>query len=257
MTYKSIRELTKYISKSHWETVDGWVSLGAFIALKLFADYQQNTKIKGAICEIGVYHGKFFIGMCGILNKSEKAIAIDIFENKNLNITRSGEDDGDLNVFKRNLKTFNCLNDNIVIIHSDSMSLNSNDILEILDGDRIRLFSIDGCHSAPHTANDLNIAQETIASGGIIMIDDFYNPHLPGVAEGVHRFFNLSPIIKVKPFAYGDNKLYLTTHSHYQQYIDLINSFPFARVKEEKILWGNKVLYLSLTEKQSDDIIHW
>ena len=257
MKYQSINELTKFVSKSLWEAVDGWVALGAFVALKLFSDYQQNINIEGAICEIGVYHGKFFIGMCSIINNSEKAIAIDIFENQHFNINRSGEDDGDYDIFINNLKTFNCFNDNIVIIQSDSISLNANDILKHLNGDKIRLFSIDGCHSAPHTANDLYLAQETIIAGGVIMVDDFYNPHLPGVAEGVHRFFNHSPIVKVIPFAYGDNKLYLTTHSHYQQYLDLIRSFPFARVMEEKVIWGYEVLFLSLTETQSNDIIYW
>jgi hypothetical protein len=86
------------------------------------------------------------------------------------------------------------------------------------------------------------LAQEVIASGGIIAVDDFTNIFWIGVSEGVHRFFIQNPIRKICPIAIYANKMYFTTHSHQKLYIDYLKEQTvFAEMKEVS-LWGNRLL---------------
>lgn len=70
-----------------------------------------------------------------------------------------------------------------------------------------RYISIDGCHTAEHTCSDLLTAQDWLADGVIIMLDDYYNIHWPGVHEGTGDSFRKYSA-KVKPFFYTSNKLF-------------------------------------------------
>jgi len=72
---------------------------------------------------------------------------------------------------------------------------------------RVRLFSIDGGHTAEITRNDLSIAAEAIADDGVVILDDFFNEAWPGVATGTARFFQDNPKMLV-PFAVVGNKVF-------------------------------------------------
>ena len=40
-----------------------------------------------------------------------------------------------------------------------------------------------------HTFNDLLTAQDFLSPGGVLILDDFMQPHWPGVTEAVHNFY--------------------------------------------------------------------
>lgn len=91
-----------------------------------------------------------------------------------------------------------------------------------------RFISVDGSHDAPDVFLDLEMAEQMISPKGIIAVDDFINPVALGVNEGTHQFFSRPR--RVAPFAYIDNKLFLSHRSMVGHYLYFIEQ---AIVKDE------------------------
>eukprot|EP00955_Chlamydomonas_euryale_P067076 359736-Chlamydomonas_euryale.AAC.4 len=69
----------------------------------LLSEYQRKWGISGAVGEIGVHHGAFFLSMALTAHKDEPLFALDIFDLQEKNIDRSGQ--GNLIIFLDNVKT--------------------------------------------------------------------------------------------------------------------------------------------------------
>ena len=59
--------------------------------------------------------------------------------------------------------------------------------------------------------SDLRFAEEVLVNGGVVFVDDVFNPEWPGVVEGVPAFLRAVPALV--PFAFVGGKLLLTTVS--------------------------------------------
>jgi hypothetical protein len=236
--------VAKYVleEKSH-RSVAGWLNDGAISAVIAFAKWQHENDVIGDVAEIGVHHGKFFILLANLRRQHERAFAIDVFEDQHLNPDNSGR--GSLPRFKANLNSY--ADDlGVTIIQKDSKTLTRSDFYRGRRGD-IRLFSVDGSHTAAHTASDLAMAAQLLAGNGLIMLDDFYNPDWPGVQEGFYRF--LMDFRKdVVPFAYGNNKLYLCKRESHGKYLSLVENDlrPFLLHLKRVEIGGLCVIHLSL-----------
>jgi hypothetical protein len=209
--------------KNGFQNVEGWCQYHIFYLLKYISDIQKSLSIKGGTCEIGVHHGKFFIGLHSLTTEGELSLAIDIFEDQHLNIDRSGR--GSLEKFKTNIGLFAPRQDSIQIIKKDSLTLSVKDLLDIESNiGKFRLFSIDGGHTQQHTINDFKIAEQLVCNGGLVIVDDYLNQNWLGVGEGIARLFLLdSP--KLAPFMIGANKLLFTTFSFHQEYFKLTTNW--------------------------------
>jgi Methyltransferase domain len=199
--------------------VAGWLNEGAISAAIAFAKWQEENNVFGDVAEIGVHHGKFFILLANLRRDHERAFAVDVFEDQQFNPDNSGR--GDLSRFRDNLRLYT---DGIglEIIKKDSIQLTRGDFYR---GKRsnIRLFSVDGSHTAGHTFSDLTKAAQLLTEGGVIFLDDFYNPDWPGVQEGFYRFLANSSI-DVVPFAYGNHKIYLCKKAYHVRYLSFVES---------------------------------
>jgi hypothetical protein len=188
--------------------VDGWLHTEATRVVIALTERQRSLGIAGGIAEIGVHHGKLFILLYLLGQASEKAVAIDLFEDQHLNIDNSGS--GDLAKFRRNLDR-----------HADSarLVLHQGNSMDLTGAILTRRFvSVDGGHTAEITAHDLATAEAAIAEGGLIMVDDVFNEQWPGVGDGVRRYFERRP--NLVPFAIGANKTYFCRPSHRDIYHD-------------------------------------
>ena len=65
---------------------------------------QLEMGIAGHVAEIGVHHGRSFILLALLARAGEKAVAIDVFEQQELNVDRSGR--GDLAQLRENVARF-------------------------------------------------------------------------------------------------------------------------------------------------------
>jgi hypothetical protein len=181
---------------------------------------QRELGIAGHVGEIGVHHGKLFILLYLLADGTENALAIDIFGAQDLNVDNSGK--GDLAVLTHNLKSYAGETARLKIISGDSTTLTGEDLTGAAGG-KLRLLSIDGGHLARIVRHDLNTAATSLGEGGVVILDDFFNPEFPGVGEGTNQFFlfdNGRAGEKLAPFLIGMNKVYLTTEAYASRYID-------------------------------------
>jgi hypothetical protein len=202
----------RYISTG-MPKIEGWLHWYAAELIAAISDIQQQDGIRGAVGEIGVHHGKLFILLLLTAALDERAFAIDVFENQELNIDESGK--GDRNRFIQNLRVFSARERDVLIISKSSFDVLPGDIVERLGP--VRLVSIDGGHTAECTKNDLQLAAAMMDNRGIAILDDYFNSSWPGVTTGGAEYF-LSPESKLRPFAIGPNKLFLSATSNHDDY---------------------------------------
>lgn len=235
------RSLHTYLLKIN--EVQGWCNPKIFSGIESFSRLQLENSVNGGVCEIGVHHGKFFLGLHNISN-GEFSLAIDIFGNQELNVDGSGS--GVLELFLKNVEKHACRPDKVHHYINDSLSISHEDVARIIrEFQTFRLFSIDGGHTAEHTINDFRLAEQLVSNGGIVFVDDYHNPHWPGVQEGVaYLYINSRP--KLVPFMYCCGKLFLTTLGFHRRYFDFAKSnaygfFPGADFKHVQI-FGHDVM---------------
>lgn len=199
----------------------GWVDGGLLDYMVLINDIHKLLNVSGNIAEIGVFNGRFLLAMAHLAAPHTKCVAIDLFEEQKFNI--DGSSPGAPKNFDSNWERFAPADVALVKICADSLALTLNDRIDIgRQHGPFRLFSVDGGHTIDHVINDLAFAQDTLTGGGVIMADDYFHSHWPGVTEGVHHFITLGTS-KVKPFLHFGNKLFLCPVSVHAHYVRMFN----------------------------------
>jgi len=242
---KDPRRFDRYVLEGGHRCIEGWVTDEALGAVVSFNALQQRRGVSGHVCEIGVHHGRYAIALSLLRGNGERTLAIDVFDKQELNVDRSGK--GDLGIFKSNVEAWLGHDHDVGILQGDSLTISGADIVRELQG-RVRLFSIDGCHTCAHTLNDLRIAEECLADGGLVILDDFLNPAWPGVLEAVVRYLDhRDGGSKLAPIGYGNNKFYLTTPGSEASYGEQIaNTFPSHLQQFKHVrLCGKELTYFS------------
>ena len=194
--------------------VRGWLDDQVFEALLPIGQLQAAAGILGAIYEIGVYEGRFLLALAQLARPGEALVAIDLFalpgdspaprirssEPLRSNVARHATDAAAL-----------------AVIEADSTALEPAR-LRAAHGPA-RLFSIDGAHDPESTRRDLVTAAALLAPGGVVFLDDCFNPHFPGVQEGLARYMLAGGPPDLAPFAHYGNKLLLTDPAHQPRYL--------------------------------------
>ena len=232
--------LENYI-KYGYQKVQGWLSGGAINLILSLDEAQNKFDINGHICEIGVHHGRLFILLYLLTQQDENALAIDVFEKQHLNVDKSGR--GERHIFLKNLEYFAKDKHKLRIIEEDSTQLYPDDIKNYVGGE-VRLFSIDGGHTASITRQDLTTASNSICEGGIIILDDYFNSNWPGVSEGTNQFMLHDNEREIVPFVIGGNKVFLTTRGHADKYIAYLlkTNLGTRCTRKQQEMFGHRVI---------------
>jgi hypothetical protein len=220
--------------------VEGWVHGGLLPYVKLVDDIQRKAGIAGHVAEIGVYHGKFLIALANLAAPGDKITALDVFHDQSKNLDGAGE--GNLDKLMQNVAEFGPREVDYAYIKADSNALTLLDKVELVrNRGPFRLFSVDGCHTTEHTLGDLMTAQECISPGGVIILDDYMQPHWPGVTEAAALFLDRVP--RVAPFLYVHHKLFLVGHGWHAHFFDAcvaaVGGWNDARVTS---MYGRRVI---------------
>ena len=207
--------LENYISQGFYN-IEGWCNINMLWIASELHSLQLNLKIAGGAGEIGVHHGKFFIPLA-LLKSADQSIAIDVFSLPFGNVDKSGK--GDYEIFSENLKKFISSDMNQpLILEGDSLHITSDKIFDFTNRyGKLSMFSIDGSHTREHTYNDILLAEQFLTNGGIIFVDDYYNPGWPGVHEGVAKYFFFHAY-KFVPLCFAFQKLILVDLSYHKFY---------------------------------------
>jgi Methyltransferase domain len=182
--------------------VEGWLEPEVLDVVQVFDSVQRHNEISGGVAEVGVHHGKFFIGLL-LLRGEQRALAIDVFGDQHLNIDGSGQ--GDRDKFLANTKRWASAS-GMVVHQADSTTLNSADVRELI-GCPVRLFSVDGGHTEEIVFSDMKLAEACLTPGGVVIADDVFNERWPGVSAGTLQYLKSGGLA---PFAIGFNKVFFT-----------------------------------------------
>lgn len=239
---------SRYRRTGH-RTVDGWLEPLAIVGIVALAQSQSERGITGSVAEIGVHHGRLFILLHLLSRPDEVGVAWDLFENQTENIDNSGS--GDRAQFVRNLNRHGCATQRIKIVATNSLDLTPVSALATTEA-KVRLFSVDGGHTADITCHDLALAAAVSCNGGLVILDDCFNESWPGVSEGVSRYMKTLADAKdqgaqegIFPFAIFGNKLLFTTSTEFAAlYQETLNRLPGNYFKQYANFYGNRVLSL-------------
>jgi hypothetical protein len=185
-------------------------------AVNFLTLHQHASGIFGAVGEFGVWKGKLFLGMAGFAHPDEPLLAADWFTD--------ATEEGYLKGFVSNVRTYLGAAGlaRTLIYQGNTMALTPKWFAD----HRLpffRLLSVDAGHSQEAVLRDLNLAGCLIADGGVVIVDDFgfhVDSDWMGVNTAVYHF--VLEQTRLVPFLYADNKLYLTTASHAEQYYSLL-----------------------------------
>jgi Methyltransferase domain len=192
--------------------VSGWLDDYSARFVVEIARIQAAHGFKGSVAEIGVHMGRLFILLRLLAGPDERALALDVFQDQQLNTDGSGA--GDENRFRENVERWASM-DNVEVIQASSMNVTASEIVSKVGP--CRLFSIDGGHTAECTLNDLRLAEHAVTGFGVVILDDYFNPSWPDVSTGAARFFADSST-SLRPFAITPNKVYLARQAYHGLY---------------------------------------
>ena len=164
--------------------IEGWLSPAVPWAIEAVQIAHDRLNVSGSLVEIGVHHGKFFTFLDQIRRDDESAHAIDLFGDQKLNVDKSGK--GSAAAFLTNLRNHSRAPDATRLWQGDSTRLVHEPHVRSAVAP-CRLFSLDGGHTAEHTASDLRFAEQVVVNGGVVFVDDILNPEWPGVINGVAK----------------------------------------------------------------------
>jgi hypothetical protein len=210
--------LRRYLARGSADVL-GWLEPTDALITRVLADLQTQSGHRGGVGEIGVHHGKLFILLYLVLHVGERAFCIDVFEAQELNPDGSGH--GDEPTLRRNLLAHAGSLADIEMLRGNSADMSAGQILAATGP--VRLFSVDGGHSAELAYNDLCLADATLAPHGVILLDDYFEREWPGVSDGTQQFLRERRPDLV-PFAIGLNKVYFCRPPLAQHYGEAVRA---------------------------------
>jgi hypothetical protein len=221
---------SRYLERGMSE-VEGWLAPVSASIIAELSVHQLRMGLAGNVAEIGVHHGKLFILLANLIASDEAAFAVDIFDDQHKNVDRSGK--GDRAIFEANLRKF-APQARVTIIQESSLELEDTEFPTT----KFRLISVDGGHTGAITLSDLQLAEQCLIPGGIVVLDDILNADWLGVITGLSDYLKTGG--KLIPFALSVNKLYLTTDARFAKTYaaGLRSHFPLALVKRNVEFFG-------------------
>jgi hypothetical protein len=240
-----IEQARSYLTGAFAE-VEGWCAPHLWQAIQPLHQAMAERGPLRPVAEIGVYHGKFLIGLALTAGAPANNFAIDVFDLQEFNLDGAGK--GSLDKLKENLARSGLPEQQMTFYRVDSMSVGDHEIAEIRRacGGGFSFFSVDGCHTVEHTINDVNIALRLTAHDGVIFVDDYNNPHWPGVQEGVAKMYLMSAP-RFVPLLFCCNKLFLCNISFHERYLKRVKSFVEEHFPETRIKMVKRYGYDTIT----------
>ncbi len=165
----------------------------------MYGGLLAEAGVRGATCEIGVHHGLSAIAVAALRGPGAAMTAIDTFGGQH-DPEASGGMSGDERVFRASMSRFYADTSFLRVIAADSRAVSASRV------EGCAFFHIDGGHSADETYHDLSLATEATGDGGLVALDDYFNPSFPGVSEGTVRFL-IDHDGALLPLAIGHNKV--------------------------------------------------
>ena len=238
--------LQRYLQAFH--RIEGWFE---FDAALLFMKYNQLALKPGElgnVLEIGVHHGLSSIAIAALKGPGKQLTAIDLFDDQqNKNVSGSGR--GDRRCFETNMREFYPDTQFVRVIARPSGELTPSDL-----GSGFTFMHIDGGHSPEEVYHDLKLCHDVSADGGLIALDDYFNPEHPGVCEGAVEFSLRHPGC-LSPMIAGYNKVLFQKPRNPSTDLNgsFLKAFPDLEYKTVR-MWKSLVILVGASLREHIDL---
>lgn len=183
-----------------FDRIEGWFSRDAALMFMAYNEVVTSHGVAGDVLEIGVHHGLSTLALAAMRHEGAQLVAIDLFDElqaKNV----SGSGSGSRAQFERNMRAFFGDIGFVRCVPAASSTLDAREL-----GRRFSFCHVDGGHTASETYGDLDLCSRILLPGGLLALDDYFNPAFPGVSEGAIKFW-LAHEATLTPIAIGFNKV--------------------------------------------------
>ncbi len=214
------------------EAVDGWFSLDGAILFLAYNQVIAAEGIRGDAVEIGVYRGRSALVAASLCGPGRRFLAVDLFETGQ---HFSGTTPQSREAFMATMSGLYPSTDFVRPLAAWSAEVTLSTL-----GTECSFCHIDAGHSAEETYHDLDLCARALMPGGLLALDDYFNPSTPGVCEGAVEFM-LSHREVLKPLAIGANKvLFQKRPVEFDANERFVEMFPFIP-RNTTTLWGAPV----------------
>jgi hypothetical protein len=239
---------------TYWQTIlfsgiEGYVTFDAALLFFAYNQLVSSAGITGDTLEIGVHHGLSAVAVAAMSGESKQFFGVDLFDDLQVNNT-SGSGKGNLAAFWRTMGLFF---DDLSFVRP--LSTRSQELRAVDLGSDFVFCHIDGGHSAKEAFSDLSLCNELLKPGGLVALDDYFNPAFPGVAEGAVQFMGENREA-FRPIAIGFNKV-LWQKEPFD--LDLNTNFAaaFPRIsKATAVMFGEPVYLFNSSLRPCFDLEH-
>jgi SAM-dependent methyltransferase/predicted O-methyltransferase YrrM len=180
--------------------IPGWFTYDAALMFMAYNQLIAEDGISGDTLEIGVYYGLSAIAVATLRGPGRRMYAVDLFEelgpNEAYGVGRTYRER-----FEEHMLSFFGKLDFLSPITSASGKLKSSEFVPAFS-----FCHVDGGHSPRETFADLKFASDILMPGGLLALDDYFNPQHSGVCEGALEFRRRHEGV-LRPVAIGYNKV--------------------------------------------------
>lgn len=156
----------------------------------VLADISKSVRV----LEVGVYRGAWIFSLAKNARQIAQLVGIDPYPGEHEDLRHQlPQRAADLGLSDR-------------FIHFDSWEDMARTETDKDDSRQFDLIHVDGDHSFDGAALDLSHVESWLCTGGVVVVDDFYNHYYPGVAAATHSFIANSQFVM---FLLTKNKVYL------------------------------------------------
>ena len=224
--------LSRYLAA--FGAIPGWFSPDACLMFMAYHQLLAEAGVDGDVMEIGVHHGLSAVAVAALRGEGRRFVAVDLFEDLQAqNVSGSG--DGNKTLFLQNMRRFHPDLDFVTTIAASSDTLSGDDL-----GRTFSFCHLDGGHSATEAYGDLELAVAISQPGGLVALDDYFNPAYPGVGEAAVSFALEHPGA-LRPVAIGFNKVLLQCQpAPFDLNARFAERFPHVYAGRA-VLWGTRV----------------
>jgi hypothetical protein len=190
--------LPRYLDS--FDRIAGWFSPDALFLFMAYNQLIAEADLAGDVLEIGVHHGLSAIGTAALRGPGARFVAVDLFDElQEQNVSGSGL--GNRARFMENMSRFHGDLGFVTAIAAASSTIDPKTL-----GRTFSFCHIDGGHAAAEAFADLCLSEAIVTPGGLVALDDYFNPAFPGVGEAGVRY-HLERPGRFRPIAIGFNKV--------------------------------------------------
>lgn len=200
--------LDRYLDEGY-HRIAGWLHRPAVDVTLALGELQRAAGRLGPVCEIGVWQGRYLALLSFVGAPEAPIVGVDPF-------IHVSDRDRQIASMRTNLATYAAGPERLHMIERSSTTVPAVELLAAAGGP-FQFISVDGDHTMRGCLHDLHLAQQVLAPGGIVAVDDICNMSCPGVVEATVRY-GVTPGATLRPFAIVGNKLFMTDQAHCAEY---------------------------------------